>query len=768
MLLAISSTADSERGPRYAEQAFSAIHRANTERRPISLLFGRHADTTSLYFRTPTPLLHVVETQLAAAYPDGTIQRVQEDALDAPPGARVWSADLRLRPDLFPMRRHPQFEDSLNRNVSDPLAGILATLSGDQQESLKSVIEITVQPASAWRTWHAQRAIERLISPFFRAHHTCARLYTWGLCSRFCAVRVLSVFCGVFARKPHVAPRSDELSLSATRQHEREEDLQAASDKLRRPLFAARIRLNVFAALGMEKQARAKLSEMAGAFGQFTCGIASFRLSRIRERTASRLIPRTFLVSAEELATLWHPATGTVRALAMEKTDSRQLEPPVVIPSTKAEQDVAELGRLKFRRRRDCFGIRLDDRRRHLAIIGKTGMGKSTLLHNLIASDILSGRGVALIDPHGDLADAILRVIPSNRTNDVVLFDAGDRDFPLSFNPLCCRRQEQVPLVTAGVVSCFKKLYGDSWGPRLEYILRNAVQTLVLEQRASLASLQRLLSDAAYRKQVTGRLSDPVLRAFWQNEFARWNDRYRNEAVAPIQNKVGQFLTHPILRAIIGQVRSTLDCRQVMDDGGILIVNLSKGRIGEDASTLLGSLLVTQLQLSAMSRADIPEQTRRDFFAYVDEFQNFATESFATILSEARKYRLSLTLANQYLDQMDVETLHAVFGNVGSLLAFQVGARDADVLTEQFGEQHLTPHDLMNLPRFTAVVRLLINGMPSRPFTMETLPPAVFRSDTHRPAIIRRVSRHRYARPAETVENELERTLAHVYASSHS
>ena len=421
---------------------------------------------------------------------------------------------------------------------------------------------------------------------------------------------------------------------------------------------------------------------------------------------------------------------------------------------------MAELGRIKFRKRRETFGIRLDDRRRHLAIIGKTGMGKSTLLQNLVTSDIRAGRGVALVDPHGDLADSILQAIPSNRTNEVVLFDAGDREFPMSFNPLACNRTDQVPLVTAAVVSAFKKLYAESWGPRLEYILRNAVQSLVGQPGTCLASLHRLLADRSYRKSIVARLSDPVLRSFWCNEFERWNERFRNEAIAPIQNKVGQFVAHPVLRGIIAQSRSTLNLREVMDEGRILIVNLSKGRIGEDASLLLGSLLVTQLQLAAMSRSDIPEPDRRDFFAYVDEFQNFATDSFGTILSEARKYGLSLTIANQYLAQLDEQTADAVFGNVGSLLAFQVGARDAEILAEQFGKHDVTPQDLMNLPRFTAIVRLLIDGMPSRPFTMETLPSLPIRPDARRPQIIRRTSRHRYARPAHIVEEEINRIFS--------
>jgi hypothetical protein len=442
----------------------------------------------------------------------------------------------------------------------------------------------------------------------------------------------------------------------------------------------------------------------------------------------------------------------------MAVTESRELEPPVALPVSRDDRDLAVLGRTKFRSRRELFGIRLDDRRRHLAVIGKTGMGKTTLLRQLIASDITAGRGLALIDPHGDLAQAILAAVPPHRTNDVVLFDAGDRDFPLAFNPLACPNSAQRPLVASGVVSAFKKLYGDSWGPRLEHILRNALLALLEVPGTSLLSLQRLLVDTSYQKMLTGRISDPIVRAFWDSEFAHWKPQYRAEAIAPIQNKVGQFLSHPILRAIVGQSRRGLDLRRVLDDGLVLVANLSKGTIGEDGSSLLGSLLVTGIQLAAMSRADTPEHQRRDFSLYVDEFQNFATESFATVLSEARKYRLSLTIANQYLAQMDEATAAAVFGNVGSLLVFQVGASDAEALADQLGGG-VTPQDLLALPRFTAYVRLLIDGMPSRPFSMETIPPPTTGRSHARAAVIRRTSRHRYARPANQVESEIRGVL---------
>jgi len=380
-------------------------------------------------------------------------------------------------------------------------------------------------------------------------------------------------------------------------------------------------------------------------------------------------------------------------------------------------------------------------------------MGKSTLLQRLIATDMIAGRGVALIDPHGDLAEDVLRAVPKRRTNEVVLVDAGDRNFPPSFEPLRCGQGLDTSLTASGVVGAFKKLYGDSWGPRLEYILRNAVLALLEVPGTSLLTMLRMLEDKRFREQLLQRVGDPLVRSFWLDEFPAKPVRFQEEAIAPIQNKVGQFLSSPLLRAIVGQTPGLIDLRRVMDEQQILIVNLSKGRTGEDASTLLGALLVTALQQAAMSRSDVPESQRTDFYLYVDEFQNFATDSFATILSEARKYGLNLTIANQYLDQIEDETRHAVFGNVGSLLCFQVGATDAEVLAEQLAGD-LTPGDLIALPRYRAYCRLLIDGMPSKPFSMSTLPPLRRRGED-RTSVIRRTSARRHARPREQIEREL-------------
>lgn len=740
------------------DQAFAVIHEANPLRLPLTLELGRDRAMLSLTVGFAPALRAIVEGQLYAQYPDARLEQIAEEPL--PSGHVVWTAELSLAPDLFPIRRYGQFEDPLNRLTADPLAGLLSTLTQHRPGSLLCRVELVVRPCQPSRRRNALRALGTLCRPFFRRHHRLAGLYLSLALSPFPLPRIGGWFLS------RLAPQSDShgpsLTATVSRTHEREEDLVAAAEKLRQPLFETRIRLIVIARPTADAAARQKIQEMAGAFGTFSSPrLSVFRISRIRH---SATMPRrfshpAFLLSSEELATIFHPKTLSVRAPTLATVESRELAPPVTLPLVSKVQGLAMLGVTAFRSHRERFGILPEDRMRHVAILGKTGMGKSTLLWNLLTSDISAGRGVALIDPHGDLAESLLPAIPRQRTNEVVLFDAGDTSHPLAFNPLSCPDPSQRPLVASGVLSAFKKLYGDSWGPRLEHILRNSLLALLEIPGTSLISVLRLLGDVRYRQSVTSKLSDPIVRAFWQQEFAGMTARLRAEAIAPVQNKVGAFVSSPLLRNILGQPENRLDLRSVMDSGKVLIVNLSKGRIGDDAATLLGSLLVTSLQIAAMGRAEIPEWLRRDFFLYIDEFQSFSTDSFTTIFSEARKYRLALTIANQYLAQMDEQTEAAVFGNVGTLLLFQVGAKDAEVLSEQLGGE-LTPQDLMTLPRYQAYARLLIDGQPSCPFSMRTLPPSRQRPDERRSDIIRRSSRQRYGRRSADVDAEIRHSLA--------
>jgi CxxC-x17-CxxC domain-containing protein len=422
--------------------------------------------------------------------------------------------------------------------------------------------------------------------------------------------------------------------------------------------------------------------------------------------------------------------------------------------------DITVVGQTNFRGRHRAFGIYPDDRRRHMYLIGKTGVGKTTLIQNMLIQDIAAGRGVCLVDPHGDVAERVLDAIPPERINDVVYFDPADVDYPVAFNVLEAIDPQYKYLVASGLVSSLKKIWADSWGPRLEYILRNTILALLDYPSSTMLGIMRMLSDKAYRKKVVENISDPVVKSFWVNEFANYNERFRSEAISPIQNKVGQFLSSAIVRNIVAQPKSTIDMKDIMDNGKILIINVSKGRIGEDNSALLGAMLITKLQLAAMDRASIPEEERRDFYLYVDEFQNFATESFATILSEARKYHLNLIIAHQYITQMEEVVRDAVFGNVGTMISFRVGAFDAEYLEKEYAPE-FSETDLVNLDKYNAYVKLMIDGVTSKPFSMQTIPPTYELYNTADK--VKKVSRERYGRSREVVEEKIARWSGVVF-----
>jgi Helicase HerA, central domain len=397
-----------------------------------------------------------------------------------------------------------------------------------------------------------------------------------------------------------------------------------------------------------------------------------------------------------------------------------------------------------------------EERRRHLYIVGQTGTGKSTLLLNLIAQDLAAGEGLALLDPHGDLAEAVLAHVPRARTNDLVYVNPADTERPIGFNPLAQVPDRLKPIVADGVVSAFRHVWPESWGPRLDYILTNAVRALLDVPGATLLMLPRLLIDPSFRAQLIDRhVTDPVVRGFWINEYEGYSNSFRTEAIAPIQNKIGKALMVPALRNMLSQPRSTITLRRLMDEGAIVICNLSKGALGESTAHLLGALITTALAQAALSRADMPASHRRVFHLYADEFQSFATESFALILSEARRYALTLTVGHQYLDQLPDKLRAAVFGNAASIIACRAGAADADILAAQIGLGR--PDALPDLPNFTAWARLLRGGAPTSPMrlTLNDAPPPS-RPDTTR---LIATSAARFGRPRAEVEERIHRFL---------
>jgi len=405
-----------------------------------------------------------------------------------------------------------------------------------------------------------------------------------------------------------------------------------------------------------------------------------------------------------------------------------------------------------YRDIKKIFGIKQKNRRGHMYIIGKTGTGKSTLIENMAVSDIRMGYGVSVVDPHGDLAEHILDRIPEKRIEDVVYFNPSDLEFPIAFNPL-----EKVPrdcqhLVVSGLISVLKKIWFDFWGPRLEHILRHSLFTLLEYPQSTLLDLPRLLTDKEFRSSALGYVTQPQVREFWLSEFEKYSAWLKSEAISPILNKIGQFLTSLPLRNVVGQKENTFNLRRAMDEGKILIVNLAKGRIGEDNCALLGAMIVTKLQLAALSRTDIPENERKSFYLYVDEIHNFLTLSFADILSEARKYGLSLILSHQYIEQLEDEIRAAIFGNVGTIISFRVGAEDAKYLAKEFSPV-FDESDLINLPNYHIYLKLMIDGVTSKPFSAVTLLPAET-ADSLKAQVIE-LSRHKYAKPRATVEREI-------------
>ncbi|MGK2957241.1 MAG: type IV secretory system conjugative DNA transfer family protein [Acidimicrobiales bacterium] len=368
------------------------------------------------------------------------------------------------------------------------------------------------------------------------------------------------------------------------------------------------------------------------------------------------------------------------------------------------------------------FGIKQSDRFSHTYVIGKTGSGKSTLLESLAAQDIVNGRGVCVIDPHGDLAERLVTYIPDWRKADLVYLNAPDPDQPYGYNPLRRVHPSRVPLAVSGLMEAFKKLWEEAWGVRMEHVFRNALYALIEAGDATLPDVLRLLSEKSYRDGVIQRVKNDQVRTFWSQEFKAYNPRYRQEMIAPIQNKVGAFLADPKLRRIFTAAPIDLHFRTLMDEGKILIVNLAKGRLGEDSANLLGALLVTTLGLAALSRSDMAEPLRRDFFIYIDEFQSFTTLSVANMVSELRKFRVGLTLAHQHLHQLEPDVRHAVLGNTGTLISFRLGPEDAGIIAREFAPV-FEPLDLVNLPNRDIYLKLMIDGAPSKAFSATTLHP---------------------------------------------
>lgn len=647
------------------------------------------------YLWVPNYLKGFVEEQVYAQYPSVHITEVPDYTM-TPDGQYLTTLSTELTfsgPEVLPIKTFQSFE-------VDPLAAITATLAKFTEEE-EAWIQLALRPAS--NNWHKKS--ERYIA---RVKHGGGPRMT-GLWS-------------VLWSPPEV---TNQTAKPAEYDQVRASAAEAKSQKL---AFEVAVRI-VYRGNVPAPQARLQMQSIVASYKQFnTTYLNGFTQQRVtddpfvmgmyRARDFSR---KGLLLNIEEMATMFHLPHTTVETPFILWASAQTAEPPASLPiiTSVYREDLSPIANTNFRGHNTMFGLPRMDRARHMYIIGQTGAGKSATLELLTISDMYTPYGFAVIDPHGDYALNVLKRIPPERAKDVIYFNPADTDFPIAFNPMEVNDPKLKTHTVSELIGVLKRMF-ESWGPRLEYILRYCLLALLDYPDATMLDITRMLTDRRFRMEVLKYVQDPVVRAFWNVEFVSWNDRFAAEAVAPVLNKVGAFTANPLVRNIIGQPKSSFNIRRIMDENKILVVNLTRGLIGEDNASLLGSLLVTKIQLAAMSRADIPAEQRTPFYLYVDEFQNFATDSFATILSEARKYGLSLTVANQYIAQMSMSVRDAVFGNVGSIIAFRMSADDARVLTRYF-EPKFTEYDLVHMHNRHFVINMTIEGEKVPAFSAITL-----------------------------------------------
>lgn len=712
------------RGPVYTESILRSLHSKPRKRRNVSLLIRSGEKGVGLAVE-PDASDTAMLAELQDAYPGMAIA----PAIDHDESGRErHTANLRLRPDVQIIRCHDDFLDATdNRHFGDPLAGLLAAVRTGTSGRINCDVMLQLQPARRSRIRRAEW-IELRIADGFRSQRM-ANAYLMAATSSRLSTRLLGHLLRLMPKgnvkaDPKAVRKSGDL------------------------LFEVRLAIAVSAPADAEAIVRRKFVEIAAAYGRFTNGNAKFVLSLIRRSSLRRRLERSFLMTPKEIATLWHPLTASGDAVSrVARAMFREIEPPTQLTSRKGSSGQTTLGRAVFRQQKNQFGISTDDLRRHMIAIGKTGCGKSTFLLNVVRQQIEAGRGTILFDPHGQLAEEVLNTVPKRRTNDVIVFDAADKFASVGFNPMIGPVGTDPTLVADGVLTSFKNVFGfdDGAAPRLLHIFRNCLLSLIGTPLASFTNIQRILVDSGFRKSAVAQVTNAAVREFWLTEFNRWNERDRTQYIASLQNKLGAFTTNERLNSILNSGEKGIQLRDVMDNSKVLICNLSKGTVGHDASTLLGSLLLSSLQIAAMSRADIPEPERTDCVVVIDEFHSYlaaGNSTMADALAESRKYRTSYLLSTQMLEQLDPATLAGVLGNCGSTLCMTVGPRDAEVLAELLGSG-LTPEDLMRIPKYHGYLRMLIDGTPQT-FSMKTSPP--MRNPPNRADIIRRVSRQKFGR----------------------
>lgn len=673
---------------------------------PVTLEVGVIDQLIHFYISAPATLVAFIESQLVSQYPKALIVKIKDPLAEILENqTNLFLGQMRIASGyLYPIRTYKDFKEV------DPMSSLIAVLSKAKKEDRIWIQVLLIPIGNGW-----QRRGERSIAAKPKDS------------------------AGVVHQNPYSKVIAEKIKFNG---------------------FKTAIRV----AVSSDSKERSRLlqAEVTNSFSSFNNPSGnSFILRRAllwqRKRLITalvkrnkRFVPGSQILNVEEIATFFHFPTmkfANLHNISWHKTILS--EPPqnlpvaeYLTPEEKGETNFFAI--TEFKNKPTVFGIKDIDRRKHFYLIGKTGSGKSTLIANMAINDIRNRKGLCVIDPHGDLCEILLNYIPSYRVNDVVYLDPADSKQTFALNPLTVDNPEQKELVVSGIVAIFHKLYGHTWGPRLEYILRNALLSVISLPDSTLLMVQDILTDDNFRHKVVEKMQDRVLRNYWINEFEQMQPRLKSESISPILNKVGQFTSSVLMRNIIKSPKSTINLENIMDEGKVVIMNLSQGRIGEDNAALLGAMMITKIQLAAMNRVAMPEAQRKDFYLYVDEFQNFATTSFIKILSEARKYRLNLILANQYISQVPEDVRAAIFGNVGTMMSFLVGAQDSAFIGKEFGER-FKPEDLLLLGNYQAIVKLSVDGITQAPFLSTTLP--LPKSATQNREKVIRVSKEKYTRP---------------------
>jgi len=751
--------------PLASEQMFASLHgllRADpSHQEHISFEIAADSSGIHFYVRCLKHLQEFVEGQIYAQYPSAELRLMEHDYMQADlSGLSTCGGSLILSKDsFFPTKTFRDFE-------VDPLAAITGSMS-EVKEGERIWLQILVRPVPD--VWQAagHKYVNDVRTGTKKMGLGISEIGTGvteelGGMIPYAIKQLLNPSLLTPPSKP-LPPKQDMPRLSSGQ----ELDLKMIEDKLTRVGFETIVR--VFTAALEPENCSALLRGAAASFRQFSsASLNSFiqvapaeGISDFKEKVVARDFPdKSYVMDTAELASIFHLPNISVQTPAIAWATYKKGEPPANIPTS----DCTYFAQTTFRERFVKFGIKRVDRRQHMYLVGKTGTGKTTVFKNMIVQDMQNGEGVAVLDPHGDLVKELLDFVPAERVNDVVYFDPSDTERPVGLNLLELNDPSQKNLLASGLLDAFKKHFIDvSWGPRLEYLLNNAILTLLDVPGTTLLGITRLLSDKNYQKYIVYKMKDPVLREFWEKEYTQMmtNPRLHTEAVAPIQNKVGRFLSSSTIRNIVGQRTSSLDLDAIMNEGKILLINLSKGKIGEDNANLLGSLLISRINFAAMQRVNIPESERRDFYLYADEFQNFASGSFASILSEARKYRLNLHLTHQYTAQLPESMQDAVFGNIGTMVLFSVGAPDAAILEKEF-LPYFTSEDLISLDKYHTYLKLLVDGMTSKPFSAISLPPPEGQTYQGQAAVTH--SREIYGRDAAEIEDKIKRWSERVFS----